>query len=87
MEGNYANLATVIHTSQTTTRNVRKIHQGIGFMSTSFGFKSFDADLNDPLGWLIRHIFVHSTEITKLKLKYSMPVFSKSTSWRYVIQE
>ena len=58
MEGNYANLVTVIHKSQTTTRNVRKMYQGIGFMSTAFGLKSFVANLNDPLGWLTRHIFV-----------------------------
>ena len=51
--------SSVFHASQTTSRNVRKIHQGIGFIeSTPFGFKSFEADSNDPLGWLTFHIFV-----------------------------
>ena len=59
MEGNYANLVTVIHKSQTTTRNVRKMYQGIGFIeSTPFGFESFEADFNDSLGLLTCHIFV-----------------------------
>ena len=90
-EGNYANLVTVIHKSQTATRNVRKMYQGIGFIeSTPFGFESFEADFNDPLGLLTCHIFVMPQRLQTLaqitKATCSMPVLSKSTNWCYVIQ-